>query len=169
MKRTIAALAMAAAVLAVAPRQADAQASITATATIGGALTVSAGSDLDFGLVIPGFTKTVAVSDGTAGTFSLTGTAGAEVTLTFTALPTDLVEVLVGAELLPITYTSVHNTSADPVAGATGFAPGAGATTRLSATGELYVYLGGTVDGVTQQTAGTYDETVTLSAAYTGS
>lgn len=166
MKRTITAVALAAAVLAVAPRQADAQASITAQAEIATALTVNPGNDLDFQLVIPGFTKTVAVNDGTAGTFSLTGGAGAEVVLTFTALPANLTGP--GGDL-PISYTGVHNTTADPVAGATVFTPSAGATTNLSGTGELYVYLGGTVDATGQSVDGIYDELVTLTAAYTGS
>ena len=166
MKRTITTIAVVAAVLAAAPRQADAQATITATATIGANLNVFAGNDLDFQTVIPGFTKTVAVNDGTAGTFSLSGVAGAEVDLTFTSLP----GTLAGPGLpLPITYTGVHNTTGDPVAGATAFTPSAGATTNLSGIGELYVYLGGTVDATNLGIIpGTYTAFVTLDAAYTG-
>jgi len=111
MKRKITALALAAAVLVAAPRQADGQSDqILATATIAGALTVTAGNDLDFQTVIPNFTKTVAVNDATAGTFALSGGAGAEVTLTFT-LPADLVETVFGIELLPITFTGVPGSS----------------------------------------------------------
>lgn len=167
MKRFITLAAVAAVfVTAVAPKAAEGQASITATATVATALTVTAGNDLDFQTVIPGFTKTVAVDDVTAGTFSLTGGAGAEVQMTFTSLPTDLDDGL--GNLLPITYSGVHNTLNDPVTGATGFTPSAGATTNLSGTGELYVFLGGVVDATAQFTAGTYTGTVTLSAAYTG-
>jgi hypothetical protein len=54
------------------------------------------------------------------------------------------------------------------VAGATAFAPAGGATTNLSGVGELYVFLGGTVDATAQFIAGTYTGTVTLTAAYTG-
>jgi hypothetical protein len=169
MKRilTPAALAvLAAGAVAVAPSPAKAQASITATATVATALTVTAGNNLDFQLVIPGFTKTVAVSDATAGTFTLAGGAGAEVALSFTSLPANLDDGL--GDLLPISYTAVHNTVNDPVTGATAFAPGSGSTTNLSGTGQLWVFLGGTVDATSQFTAGTYTGTVTMTAAYTG-
>ena len=168
MKRTIIAMAVGAAVLALVPHQADAQASITATATVATALTVNAGNDLDFQLVIPGFTKTVLVTDATAGTFDLTGGAGAEVALTFTALPATLDDG--SGNVLPITYAGVHNTVNDPVAGATGFAPtaGAGPTTNLAGSGELFVFLGGVVDAGASPPTGTYTGMVTLDAAYTG-
>lgn len=166
MKRTITALALTAAVLAVAPQQAEAQASVNATATVATALTVSAGNDLDFQLVVPGFTKTVLVSDATAGSFTLAGGAGAEVAMTFTALPANLDDG--GGNLLPISYTGVHNTANDAVAGATSFTPSAGATTNLSGIGDLFVFLGGTVNAAASPPAGTYTGTVTLSAAYTG-
>jgi len=168
MKRSITGLALIAVVLAAAPRQADAQsASITATATVLTALTVNAGNDLDFGLVPPGFTKDVLVDDAGAGTFDMSGSAGAEVVLTFTSLPTDLDDG--GGNLLPITYVGVHNTANDPVTGATAFVPGVGATTTLSAgLGELFVFLGGQVDATASPPNGTYTGTVTLNVAYTG-
>ena len=65
------------AMLAIMPTSAQAQ-SITATANVATALTVTAGNDLDFGLVIPGFTKTIAVTDATAGSFSMSGGAAAD-------------------------------------------------------------------------------------------
>jgi hypothetical protein len=169
MKRmlTTAALAMAAAgAMGMVPSQAQAQASITATATVATALTVTAGNDLDLQLVIPGFTKTVAVSDATAGTFALSGGAGAEVSLSFTSLPANLDDGL--GHLLPIAYSAVHNTVNDPVAGATAFAPASGSTTNLSGLGALFVFLGGTVNATAQFNPGTYTGTVTLTAAYTG-
>ena len=147
------------------PASLEGQASITATADVAPALAVNAGNDLDFGQVIPGFMKTVDVADATAGTFDLAGGAGAEVTISFSSLPTDLSS---GPNLLPITYAGVHNTANDPVAGATSFTPSAGATTPLSGAGELYVFLGGTVDATGSPPAGTYTGTVTLTGAYTG-
>lgn len=166
MKRTITALALVA-FLAAAPHQADAQASIAATATVATALSVTGGNDLNFQTVIPTYTKTVLVTDATAGTFSLAGGSGAEVTLSFTALPANLAGP--GGNL-PITYDGVHNTVNDPAAGATGFVPvlGLSATTTLSAGGDLYVFLGGQVDAALQGTPGVYSGTVTLDAAYTG-
>lgn len=166
MLTTVALAVLATGALETIPASAKAQASITATATVATALTVTAGNDLDFQLVIPGFTKTVAVSDATAGSFVLAGGAGAEVALSFTSLPANLNDGL--GNLLPITYAAVHNTANDPVAGATVFAPAGGATTNLSGLGALYVFLGGTVNATAQFTPGTYTGTVTLTAAYTG-
>jgi hypothetical protein len=148
------------------PSAAKAQASITATATVASALTLTPGNDLDFQLVIPGFTKTVAVTDATAGTFSITGGAGAEVNFSFSTLDNPLTDG--GGNNLPITYTGVHNTVNNAGAGATAFTPSAGATTNLSGLGELYIFLGGTVDATLSPPNGTYTGTVTLTAAYTG-
>lgn len=168
MKRTLNTLMWGGALvgLVMSPAAASAQASITATATVATALNVAAGNDLDFQLVVPGFTKTVTVADATAGTFTLTGGAGTEVALSFSSLPANLDDG--SGNLLPITYSAVHNTANDPVSGATAFVPASGATTNLSGIGELYVFLGGVVDATSQFTAGTYIGTVTLTAAYTG-
>jgi hypothetical protein len=160
-------LALSGAVLAtlMTPTAAKAQATITATATVASALTLTAGNDLDFQLVIPGFTKTVNVTDATAGTFSITGGAGAEVSFSFSSLPDPLT---FGANNLPIAYTGVHNTVNNAGAGATGFTPSAGAITNLSGLGELFIFLGGTVDATASPPNGTYTGLVTLTAIYTG-
>lgn len=155
------------AMLAIMPTSAQAQASITATANVATALTVTAGNDLDFGLVIPGFTKTIAVTDATAGTFSMSGGAAAEVNFSFSSLPANLDDGL--GNLLPISsYSGVHNTANDPVAGATAFTPSSGATTNLSGTGLLYIFVGGVADATGSPPNGTYTGTITLTAAYTG-
>jgi hypothetical protein len=138
---------------------------IQATATVDEALTLTAGNDLDFGLVIPGFTKTVLVTDGTAGTFQISGGNGLEVAFSFSPLTSPLT---FGANTLPISYTGVHNTANDAATG-TGFDPTVGATTVLSGSGDLYIFLGGTVDASAGPPAGTYQGDVTLTAAYTGS
>lgn len=167
MRRSALILALSGVVLAtlMTPAAAKAQASITATANVASALGLSGDNDLDFQLVIPGFTKTVLVTDGSAGAFSITGGAGAEVQFSFTALPANLT---FGANNLPITYAAVYNTANDPATG-TGFAPvAAGATTFLSPLGELFIFLGGQVDATASPPNGTYTGTVTLTAAYTG-
>lgn len=152
---------------AVAATQAQAQsASINATATVQGALTVSAAGDLAFGNVFPGATKLVAPSDATSGGFSLAGAANAEVTLTFT-LPTDLTD---GTNNLPITFgaASAGHNVANSRAGLTLINPSAVATTRLDGvTGNLYVFIGGSVSPVAQP-AGAYSASIQLAAAYTG-
>ena len=155
------------AMLVIMPTSAEAQASITATANVATALTVTADNDLDFGLVIPGFTKTIAVADATAGAFSMSGGAAAEVNFSFSSLPANLDDG--SGNLLPISsYSGVHNTANDPVAGATTFTPSSGATTNLSATGLLYIFVGGVADATASPPNGTYTGTITLTAAYTG-
>jgi spore coat protein U-like protein len=167
MKRTITALALVAAILALAPRQADAQSStITATATVLTALNVTGVDDLDFGLVPPGFTKDVLVTDAGVGTFDITGSANAEVTLTFTQLPVNLQDALLNN--LPITYAGVYNTIDDAGTGAALNTGGATTANLDAATGELYIFLGGTVDAGASPPNGTYNGTVELTVAYTG-
>jgi hypothetical protein len=145
------------------PTAARAQ-TIQATATVDLALTLTPGTDLDFQLVIPGFTKTVLETDATAGTFQIAGGNGLEVAFSFSTLDNPLT---FGANNLPISYTGVHNTANDAATG-TIFDPTLGATTLLSGTGDLYIFLGGTVDALAAPPSGTYTGNVTLTAAYTG-
>jgi hypothetical protein len=152
--------------LLLSPAAAAGQATISARATVSQALTVNAGSNLEFGQVVPGFSKTIDPADATAGTFSLSGAPGAELSVEFTALPDNLSD---GVNLLPITYAGVQNTANDPITGALVFVPSLGTTSNLSAAGELFIFLGGTVDASGSPPAGLYTGTITLTGAYTGS
>jgi len=107
--------------------------------------------------------KTVAVTAATSGEFTLTGQSSANVNLSFT-LPTNLVN---GANNLPIgTWTGCTNTS-NSTTGCTAFTPSASATaSAFSGTGNLWVWVGGTVTPAANQAAGTYTGTVQLTAAY---
>jgi hypothetical protein len=136
--------------------------SITATAVVQQPINVIGASDLNFGNVFPGVPATVALADAGAGRFDVTGQASAPVNLTFTALPTDLNN---SGNLLPVSFASGYNTVNVP-GGATAFAPGSGASTNLSGTGALFVFLGGTVTPAVNQVAGTYNGTVTLQVTY---
>ena len=151
--------------LVMVPGRATAQsASISATATVAGALSVTAGNNLAFGTVIPGFNRTILVSDAGAGTFSLTGGANAQVALSFT-LPANLTS---GANNLAVAFTGAYNVS-NNVATSTAFTPSSGVTTRLDGTtGSLFVWLGGTLTVPAGAVAGAYSGTVTLNASYTG-
>jgi hypothetical protein len=142
---------------------------ITATADVQTPLTVTGTADLDFGTVFPGVNKAVAYTDAAnAGQWDIDGEPAAEVTLSFTALPANLVS---GPNTMPIVYgaaDAAHNTTDAPGA-ATSFDPAVGATTDLHAvSGELYVWIGGTVQPPETQPAGVYTETITLDVAYTG-
>jgi hypothetical protein len=134
---------------------------INATATVLSAITVAAGKDLQFGSVTPGVNKVVAITDAGAGRFDVTKAAATAVALTFT-LPANLTA---GANNLPIgSWTGGWNTSNSPV-GATGFTPSATATNTAS-TGNIWVFIGGTVSPGGGQAAGAYTGTVTMQVAY---
>jgi hypothetical protein len=167
MRRTCLALAIAAALTVAGAGTAAAQSGfVNATATVLTPLTVSPVSDLAFGNVYPGVAKTIAYSDATnGGKFSIAGYDAAQVNLTFT-LPTDLSD---GTNTLPIgTWTGYYNTANNATAGGSTFTPAAAATTTNLAAGVLYVFIGATVTPAGNQVAGSYTNTVTMNAAYTG-
>ena len=146
--------------VSVAAAQNNAQ--ITVSANVQAPITVVGAANLDFGSVFPGVNKTVAVTDAAAGRFNVLGQAGAPVSFTF-VLPTNL---SAGANLLPIAnWTGNHNTSATPTG--TGFTPSAAATAAtLSASGQLWLYLGAQVTPSISQVAGTYTGTVQITVVY---
>jgi hypothetical protein len=143
--------------------EAQNSATIQATATVLSAVTVAAGSNLDFGNVTPGVNKTIGIADAGAGRFDVTKAATEGVTLSFT-LPTDLTS---GANNLPIgSWTGGWNTSATP-AGATTFTPSAGGTNTAATAGTaITVYVGATVSPAAAQVAGSYTGDVTMSVVY---
>jgi spore coat protein U-like protein len=138
--------------------------SVTTRATIVQALVVTPQRDLVFGNVVPGISKTIAVTDGGAGRLRVRGQASTPVLMSFT-LPGNLTS---GANSLPIdSWTGRWNTSAAP-AGGTSFTPSGAATsaTLSGGAGQLFVYLGARVVPATTQAAGLYTATVTLTVAY---
>jgi Domain of unknown function (DUF4402) len=138
-------------------------ASIQATATVLSAITATGTNPLAFGNVTPGVAKTVAITDASAGLFSVTKAAATSVALTFT-LPANLTN---GGNTLPIgTWTAGWNNTANSAAGATGFAPSAAATTVPSGGASLWVWVGGTVTPAAAQAAGSYTGTVSMQVAY---
>ena len=164
MRTTIRLSAVLAALLSLAASAAQAQsANITATATVYQAMTVTGARTLDFGAVFPGVNKTIGVAAATSGQFSMTGQNSANVNVSFT-LPANLTS---GANNLPIgTWTGCHNTS-NSTTGCTAFTPSAAATaSAFSGTGSLWVWVGGTVSPAANQASGTYNGTVTMTAAY---
>jgi hypothetical protein len=141
---------------------------ITAQANVLTPLTVTGVRTLDFEDVFPGVEKSVAVTDATSGKFSVAGTVAAEVNLSFTVLPASLVS---GANTLPIVYGATDGgyLTSDSPASAIAFDPAVGATTNLHpGTGDLYVWIGGTVQPDVAQAVGLYTETITLDVTYTG-
>lgn len=140
------------------------QTDIAANANVEANIDLSSGDDLNFGNITAGSPSTVSPSDATAGTFSVSGNVG-NVDLGF-SLP----EVLNGSEdNLPISFggtsaswgDNAYNSSND-------FDPNEGTSVNLleQTDRDITVYIGGTVDPATNQAAGSYSGTVTLTATY---
>ena len=138
-------------------------ASITATASVQTPINVVGAQQLQFGNVFPGVNKTVAATDLTnAGRFDVTGQASTPVTVSFT-LPATLAS---GGNTMPIaSYTGIHALLATQ-AGGVAFTPSSGATPTLSGTGNLYVWVGAQVQPATNQAAGVYTGSITMTVVY---
>ena len=145
-------------------RSATAQgANTTVMANVLQGIVVTPTQSLDFGNVFPGVNKTIAAAaGGSQGSFQVTGQANQNITLTFT-LPANLVS---GVNLLPVgSWTGWHNIN--PFSGpGVNFDPSSGQNTQLSALGQRFVYLGGTVSPAANQPAGFYSAVATLTVAY---
>jgi hypothetical protein len=138
-------------------------ASITATASVQTPIDVVGAQQLDFGNVFPGVNKTVAATDlVNSGRFDVTGQVNTPVTLSFT-LPATL---SFGANTMPIvSYTGVYAQNSAQTPG-TAFAPASGATPTLSGIGALWVWIGAQVQPATNQAAGIYTGSITMTVVY---
>lgn len=138
-------------------------ANITASATVAAAVTASNVQNLSFGTVIPTFVRTIATTDAAnAGIVKIAGGVNAEVSITLGNLVN-----LSGPAVLTTSYAAGY--SLTQTGSQTAFTPASGATTRLDATtGNLYIFLGGSVSPTAGQAAGSYSNTVSVTAAYTG-
>ncbi len=138
-------------------------ASITATASVQTPINVIGAQPLNFGNVFPGVNKTVVATDLTnAGRFDITGQASTPVTLSFT-LPATLGS---GSNTMPIvSYAGVHAQNSTGTGGI-GFLPSAGASPSLNASGQLWVWVGAQVQPATNQVAGVYTGSITMTVVY---
>lgn len=160
--------------LLVATTQSVAQSgTISATADIAATTTVDGTSDLDFGAdLTPGTPVTIdPQTDAGAGHFTVTGTLGAEVDAALT-LPTELLHTDDGTTTLPVDFTgqtAAWALDAGDQGTSTPFDPGAGLTEFLdAASGELHIWLGGTLNPDPAQLPGAYSADITLDITYTG-
>jgi hypothetical protein len=146
--------------------QVSATSTIQVTGTVAGAISVTGGNPLQFGVIIPGLARTITPASPSAGTFTVGGQSGAGVQLTFPALPT----VMTGPGVdIPLGLALVYHTANDPTGGTTiDPAVTTNPITALSTDnpGVLYVFLGGTVTPDGAQAPGSYSATFTLTAAY---
>lgn len=165
MKKTLAVAALA--LLVTGAAQAQVNANITATAIVASDLGLAAGANLDFGTVIPGTVRTVdPLTSGSAGTFTLTGGPNAQLQLNWT-FPVGNVLSDGASHTMAVTFTPVYS-SANAQGGATSLTTPNDGTRRLSATGNGYIWVGGTVTPLVGQFVATYTGTVRLDASYTG-
>lgn len=143
-------------------------ATTTASGTVLEPLTVSA-TALSFGeSIFPGIDEVVERTAAEAAQFDVAGEAGKEITATFT-LPTELTGATTPLSITFSTTDGGHATSSTDQGSATGFDPNGALTTTLeAASGELYIWLGGTVEPADNQPAGSYTADITLDTAYTG-
>lgn len=159
------AIALALGVMSVARAEAQTNnASIQATAQVQQPINVSGARDLAFGNVFPGVNKSIPVTDPNSGRFDVTGQASANVQLTF-SLPATLSD---GTNSMPIaTYAGHWNQTNSPVGG-TGFTPSAAPTNAQlhAVTGEIYVFVGASVSPATNQPAGLYTGSLSMTVVY---
>jgi hypothetical protein len=172
MHRILAACAVLGVITAANPSKSVAQNTGNASQTIQAVAIVSEGlainnlRNLDFGTVFPGLFSTVAETDATSGHFRVLGATSAEVQLSFPALPGTLDDGF--GNSMSVTFTATESAS-DALGVGNACDTATGCTTNLDGTtGELHVYVGGTVTAGDPQPAGNYSATVTLNAAYTG-
>ena len=167
MRKFFALLALASTVAA-APAAFAISGNVTATANVLTPISVTNDlRQLDFGDALPGINKSVAYLDANSGKWRIDGAAGREVAISFT-LPAGLV---LGLDSVPIAFgaTDAAHHPADAVGLATPFDPAAGLTETLNgATGELFIWLGGTISPSPTQPAGVYTGTAVMDVVYTG-
>ena len=122
--------------------------------------------DLRFQTVIAGFPTSVTWDSNQAGRWRIRGVKGAEVQLDFINLP---IELQSGGYLMPVSFstTDAHWRSAGGGGEAT-FDPSVGTTARFGNSGQLFVFIGGTVTPPPNQQAGDYVADIDLDVYYTG-
>ena len=124
--------------------------------------------DLQFGPLLPGVPITVSRLDAAnAGQFEIRGRRNTEVQVELT-LPAVMTSG--SGATLPLQFSAGDaGYSTDPAIGSSqAFDPRVPLTTVLASNGKLYIFLGGTALPGSQQAAGTYAATITLTVAYTG-
>lgn len=145
---------------------------IQATANVTSSLSVIGTHNLQFGTVTPGVNKSVDKNNvGSAGEWTITGNATAEVTVEVT-LP-DSIPNGTGTSHLRLQFTGTDASWDDGSGGgqtapAGTIDPAATSTLNIGAAGTLMVWLGGTALPTVAQTGGAYSGDVVLTVTYTG-
>lgn len=146
--------------------------SLQATANVVSSLSIVGTNNLNFGSVTPGVSRSVDKSAvGFAGEWIVSGIVSSELSMTFT-LPDSLREASSSAAML-VNFNgadgSYKNVAAATQAAPSGVIdPNVASVQRLSPSGTMDVWIGGTVWPSLAQTGGSYFADVILSVAYTG-
>ncbi len=151
--------------------QAQERATIQALATVVSSLSIQGTNDLQFGTVSLGVNKSVGKTDiGFAGEWTVTGTPSAELSIQFT-LPTAL-RTSDTLSTIPISFgptdASYGSAAGDQSSPKGTMNPNGPVVGRIGASGQLLIWIGGTVAPAISQTGGTYSAQIMLSVAYTG-
>ncbi len=132
------------------------------TATVLPPISVT-GTNLDFGVVTAGVSKTILAASSAAGTFLISAQSNTAVQFSFT-LPADLT---LGPNSMPIGSWSGRFNTSNSQPTATAFTPSGtpqGATTAAS--GKLNVWIGATVNPAPGQVGGTYTGSIVINVVY---
>lgn len=121
--------------------------------------------DLRFGTVIAGFPTSVTWESGQAARYRIRGQKGAEIQLDFINLPSSLQN---GPNSLPVSFSTTDASWRSPGGGSGVFDPNVGTIAVLGNSGQMFVYLGGTVNPPPNQQPGDYFVDVDLDVYYTG-
>lgn len=130
-----------------------------------GGFTVTGQRDLRFQTVIAGFPTSVTWDSNEAGRWRIRGQRNSEVQLDFINLPTELQN---GTFTMPISFSTTDAHWRSPGGGQGTFDPAVGVTARLGNSGQMFVYIGGTVNPPRNQAAGDYIADIDLDVFYTG-
>lgn len=149
-------------------------AAIPVTANVQTPLTVTKTTNLDFTTVFPGVTKTVSpqtngAASATAGLVTVQGQSNGQVTVSF-VMPSPMVLNGPSGATLPLSFSATSGCwgASNTQSACTPYDAATTLTQRLSGTGFMHVWLGGTVAPAVNQTAGAYTATITMNVAYTG-
>ena len=144
---------------------------IGASAEVSAALTVTPGGDLLFGTIAPGATSDIITTNADAGDFTVSGN-GSNVTLSFSAANGFVLQGPGGATMSITTdgTDAGWSNDSDPNNIVGSWDPNGGSVTGVDiaadADNTIYVFIGGSITAGANQTAGTYTETITLTAEH---
>lgn len=147
---------------------------ITATATVESSINVTGTQDLNFGTLSAGGNSDIATTDAGAGQFTVSGNSGS-VDLSFSfanggELVADGQNGNDGANI-PITFDASDAAWGPDASTQSGtWNPDGGSADNIDVAADtdrtIYVFIGGSINAANDQIAGTYTETITLTATH---